>query len=85
MAVAVNCSVMPIGSVGPFGLTETAVIVAAVTDTLVDCETLPNVAVIVVEPAATPVTTPLAVTDAIAGEDEVQATREVRSALLPSL
>jgi hypothetical protein len=85
MAVAVNCSVMPIGKVGPSGLTEMAVIVAAVTVTLVDCEMLPSVAVMVVEPAVTPVTAPVHVTEAMAGEAELQVTREVRSALLPSL
>jgi hypothetical protein len=76
---------MPIGKVGPSGLTKMAVIVAAVTVTLVDCEMLPSVAVMVVEPAVTPVTAPVPVTEAMAGEAEFQVTREVRSALLPSL
>jgi hypothetical protein len=51
----------------------------------VDCDTPPIVAVIVVEPAATAVTSPVVVTEAVAGEDDTQVTREVMSALLPSL
>ena len=85
MAVATNCSVIPIGNVGPSGPTEIEVIVGAVTVTTVDCDTPPSVAVIVVEPTATAVTSPVVVTEAVAGEDETQVTREVISALLPSL
>jgi hypothetical protein len=85
MAVATNCSVIPIGNVGPSGPTEIEVIVGATTVTIVDCDTPPSVAEIVVEPAATAVTSPVALTEAATGEDEAQVTRVVISALLPSL
>ena len=76
---------IPVGSVGPSGPIEIEVIVGAVTVTTVDCDTPPSEAVIVVDPAATAVTSPVVVTEAVAGEDEIQVTREVISALLPSL
>jgi hypothetical protein len=44
-----------------------------------------SVAVITVEPAARPVTAPVALTVATPIEDELQVTNEVKSALLPSL
>lgn len=47
--------------------------------------TLPSVAEMVVEPAATDVAKPLASIDAVEVEDELQLTRAVRSRLLPSL
>lgn len=73
------------GSVSPSGETEIAVMDGAVTVTVVDPETLFSVAVIDAEPAATPVTTPEASTLALETADDVQVTRDVRSALLPSV
>jgi hypothetical protein len=76
---------MPIGSVIPSGVTEIAEIAGAVIIAAVVCETLFSVAVITVEPAARPVTAPVAPTVATPIEDELQVTNEVKSALLPSL
>jgi hypothetical protein len=76
---------MPIGSVIPSGVMEIAEIVGAVTVAVVDWETLLSVAVIVAEPASRPVTAPVAFTVAMAIGEELQVTRAVKSALLPSL
>ena len=73
------------GSVIPSGVMEIAEIVGAVTVAVVDCETLLSVAVMVAEPTATPVTAPVALTVATPMGEELQVTREVKSALLPSL
>ena len=73
------------GSVIPSGVTEIAEIVGAVTVAVVDCETLLSVAVMVTEPAVTPVTAPVGLTVATPIVEELQVTREVKSALLPSL
>jgi hypothetical protein len=64
---------------------EIAEIVGAVTVALVDWETLLSVAVIVAEPASRPVTAPVAFTVATVNREELQVTRAVKSALLPSL
>ena len=60
-------------------------IVGAVTVRPVDWDTPLRFAEIVVVPAATEDTRPAGLTVAVAGEDELQETRFVRSALLPSL
>ncbi len=57
--MAVNCFVAPVATDGLRGVTEIDVSVAAVTVNEVDPDMLPDVAVIVVEPAATGVATPL--------------------------
>jgi len=85
MAEAVYCSLTPRGSVKSSGAIEIAVMVGALTVTDVDPETELRVAVIVAEPPASPVTTPEALTVALATVDEVQLTSAVRSRLLPSL
>ena len=72
-------------SVSPTGVTVTEAIVGAETVREVDPETPPNEAEIVVGPAATPVTSPEALTLATLIEEEFQVTSEVKSALLPSL
>lgn len=59
--------------------------VGAVTVAVVDPEMLFSVAVIIVEPAVRPVTPPVAFTVATPMADELQATSDVKSALLPSL
>ena len=56
----------------------------AVTVSEVDCETPPKLAEMLVEPAAAAETNPVALTVAVAVEDD-QVTSAVRSALLPSL
>ena len=73
------------GRVSPSGETEIAVMDGDVTVTVVEPEMPFNAAVIDAEPAATPVTAPLALTLALETADEVQVTRDVRSALLPSV
>lgn len=75
---------MPIGSVRSSGEIEMDVIVGADIVTEVELETLSNIAVIIAEPAAIPLTTPVAPTVALATADEDQETSAVRSRLLPS-
>lgn len=84
-AVAVNCSVMPIGSVRPSGETEIETMDGAVTATVTDAETVPSVAVMVEVPTAIPLTMPVELIAAVGSEDELHVTIEVRSAVLPSL
>lgn len=57
----------------------------AVTVTLVDWETPAKEAEMLVDPAATAVNIPLASIVAVGVEEELQATRVVRSEVLPSL
>ncbi len=57
--MAANCFVAPVAIDGLSGVTEIDVSVAAVTVSVVDPDTLPDAAVIVVEPAATGVAIPL--------------------------
>jgi len=81
----VNCWVMPIASVNPSGVTVMEAIVGAVTVRVVDCDTPAKLAEMFVVPAATPVAKPLPSMVATAVEDELQVTRLLISALLPSL
>lgn len=67
------------------GVTEIEVILGAVTVTDVDPVSEPSVAVIVAEPAATPLTKPLALTVALAIVDDDQVTRSVMSQVLASV
>ena len=85
VAVTVYGWLMPMPSVSPSGVIEIEVMVGLVTVSVVLCLTLPSVALMVVEPAATLVTSPFASMVAFAGADELQVTKAVRSRLLPSL
>ena len=85
IAVAVNCSLIPMPRVNPSGVTTIAEIVGVVTVIVVDPVIPLRVAEIVVVPAATAVPIPFTSTVAVAVEDELQVTRVVRSRLLPSL
>jgi hypothetical protein len=76
---------MPMGSVKSSGVTEIEVMLGAVTVTEADWETLPKVALIVAEPAATPLRRPVASTVAFAPVEDDQVTRRDTSRLLPSL
>ncbi len=80
--MAVNCWVAPNAMLGPVGVTVRDTSVAAVTVSVVDAEILPDVAVIVVEPAATDVARPFEPTAllmaATAPVDELQVTAAVR-------
>ena len=76
---------MPIAKVSPTGVTEIELIVGVVTVMSKDCVTPLSAAEIVVEPAATAVSSPLTSRVAIALEDDAQVTRLVISRLLPSL
>lgn len=71
--------------VSPTGVTEIETMVGAVTVKVVDCEMPPKLAEMFVDPEAVAATTPVALIVAVAVEDELQVTSEVRSALLPSL
>lgn len=76
---------MPIPNVNPSGVTAIDAMLGAVTVRLVLCVAPAKLTVIVVDPAASVVTIPVELTFAIPAAYELQATRLVRSALLPSL
>jgi hypothetical protein len=76
---------IPIPNVNPSGVTVIDAILGAVTVRMVLWLTPPRLAVTFVDPAATAVTIPLLLTFAMLVADELQVTRLVKSALLPSL
>ena len=86
--VAVNCWVVPIAILGLPGLIAMETSVAEVTVNVVDPEMLPDVAVIVVEPAATDVVKPLELAALLMAAtpvaDEFQVTAVVRSCVVLS-
>jgi len=71
--------------VNPTGVTAIEVMVGAVTVSAVDCETPAKLAEMFVVPAATALAKPPGTMVATAVAEELQVTRFVRSALLPSL
>jgi hypothetical protein len=76
--VAMNCLVVPLALVGLDGVIERDVRVAGVTVRVVDPDLPPNVAVIVVEPAATVLANPDALIVATPVFDESQPTEAVK-------
>ena len=86
MPVAVICCVVFTGIVGIAGETVIEFKVAAVVVTVIVLvpEKLPDVAVIVAEPAASPVAITAPLTSTTLEFDELQVTKEVRSLLDPS-
>jgi hypothetical protein len=84
VAVATNCWLMPMPKVSPSGVTAIETMLGAVTVRLVDCETPPRLAEMLVVPAFTEFTRPVELTVAVAVADELHETRFVISALLPS-
>jgi hypothetical protein len=86
--VAVNCWVVPIAILGLPGVIAMETSVAAVTVNVVDPDILPDVAVIVVEPAATDVVKPLELAALLMAAtpvaDEFQVTAVVRSCVVLS-
>ncbi len=86
---AVNCLVVPLTMLGLTGVIAMDTSVAAVTVRVVDPETLPDAAVIVVEPGATDVASPwepaALLTAATAVLDELHATEVVRFCVVPSV
>ncbi len=85
--VAVNCWFVPSATLGLDGVIARETSVAGVTVSVVDAVTAPDVAVIVVEPAATSVTSPfepaVLLIPATDDADEVQATDVVRFCVVP--
>lgn len=75
---------VPIPTDGADGVTEMAVSVAAETVRVAFPAMLPDVAVMVADPAATPVASPAVLTVAIVVVDELQVTDEVISCVVPS-
>ena len=71
--------------VSPTGVIAIDTILGAVTVSVVACERAAKLAEMVVVPAATALTVPFEAMVAIPVEEELHATRLVRSALLPSL
>jgi len=84
MPVAMNCVSVPAAALGLVGDTWSKLSVAEVTVSVVLTDFIPNVAVIVVEPATTEVAKPFALTAATDAVSESQATEAVRSWLVPS-
>jgi hypothetical protein len=86
--VAVNCLLVPSAMLGLVGVTAMETSVTEVTASEVDPEILPDVAVIVVEPAATEVVNPLEpaalLMAAIVAADDFQVTDVVRFCVEPS-
>ena len=82
---ALNCSVVPTAIDGFVGLSEMDTRFAGTTVSTLPSLNEPTVAVIVVEPAATVAASPVPSTVATDGEEEVQVTPLVRSALVPSV
>jgi hypothetical protein len=76
---------MPIPNVSPTGVTAIEAMVGAATVRVVDAEIPAKLAEILVDPAATEFARPERLMVAVAVDDELQVTRAVRSALLPSL
>ena len=76
---------MPMAKVKPTGVTEIETRLGAETVSEVDPEMPPSEAEMLVGPAATPVTSPDALTVATLSEDEPQVTSALKSALLPSV
>ena len=86
--MAVNCLVVPLTMLELAGVTAMETSVAEVTVSVVEPDTLPDVALIVVEPAATDVANPLEpaalLMAATAASDELQVTVVVRSCVVLS-
>ena len=76
---------MPIPSVSPTGVTAIETILGAVTVSEVLWLTLPRLAEMFVDPLASELARPAALIVATDVAEELQVTRFVRSALLPSL
>lgn len=77
LPVAVNCLVVATAMVGAAGVTAIDARIATVS--VVEPDILPEVALMVVGPAATAVASPLVLMVAKPGADELQVTDEVRS------
>ena len=85
LPTALNCSAVPSAMDGFAGLTEIEIRCAGTTVTTVLSVNEPTVAVIVAEPAARVVTSPVLSTVATVGDDEVQVTPLLKSLLVPSV
>ena len=86
--VAANCFVVPLAMLGFVGVTSTDTSVAGVTVRVVDPDTLPDAAVIVVEPVPDPLASPLEpvalLMAATAADEELQFAVVVRFCVVPS-
>jgi hypothetical protein len=83
--VAANCCVVPFAIVALVGVIDMEINNGEVTETLVEPETVPDVAVMFELPNSSPITNPLALTGATAGTEDAQTADAVRSCVLPSL
>jgi len=79
----VNCSVAPTAKLTPVGVTAIEVIAFPVTVSVVVPLTPPTIAVIVVDPAATAVASPVALMVAAAALELVQVAVELTFAVVP--
>ena len=85
MPVAVNCWLLPVVIEAFAGVTAIETSDAAVTESVVDPQILPTLALMVVLPVATPVARPAGEIAATLVVDEFQVAVEVKSMVLPSL
>ena len=83
--VAVNCWLVPFAIEPLTGLTETETRIGAVTATVAELVTVLELAVMLVDPSMFAVTSPVAVTGATAGNEDVHVTEAVTPCVLPSL
>lgn len=82
--VAANCWLAPLAIDALPGLTDNDTRTGAVTATLTEPVTAPELALMLVVPSRLPITNP-ALTDATAGEEDVHVAEDVRSCVLPSV
>lgn len=82
--MAANCWVVPLAMLAVAGVTEIDASAAAVTVNAADPLMLPNVALIVAEPAFSPFANPVALIVALVVSEELQTTDDVTSWLVPS-
>jgi hypothetical protein len=83
--VAVNCCVSPAAIDAGLGATAMETRTGAITDRLDEPVTVPEVALMLVVPSLFPVASPVALTDATAGDEDVHVADAVRFCVLPSV
>jgi hypothetical protein len=83
--VAVNCWLVPFAIEGLAGVTDKESRIGGLTATLTEFVTVPEVALMLEVPCRLPITNPVALTGATAGEEDDHVAEVVRSCALPSV
>jgi len=83
--VAANCWLVPFAMDAVEGVIDRETWIGGITETLAELVIAPEVAVIFELPRRLPITNPVALTDATAGEEDVHVTVAVTSCALPSV